>query len=132
MTVDENPDHVKIIDFGVARDLEVEIGPTQQGFLVGTPEYMAPELLHKGVKANPRTDLYAVGVTLYKLLTGVVPYRGSLPLAVTPRARRMPGRHRGHAKRTLQALVDEAGPRGVTSLAEPWLTWGASAHCRGR
>ena len=53
MTVDENPDHVKIIDFGVARDLEVEIGPTQQGFLVGTPEYMAPELLHKGVKANP-------------------------------------------------------------------------------
>ena len=81
VTVDDDPDHVKIIDFGVARDLMVEVGPTQQGFVVGTPEYMAPELLQSGVKANPRTDIYAVGVTLYKLLTGVVPYRGATAMA---------------------------------------------------
>ncbi len=77
VTVDDNPEHLKIIDFGVARDLEAAAGPTLQGFLVGTPEYMAPELLQKGIRAEPRTDIYALGATLYKLLTGVVPYRGA-------------------------------------------------------
>ncbi|MBL8975277.1 MAG: serine/threonine protein kinase, partial [Myxococcales bacterium] len=77
VTVDDNPEHIKIIDFGVARDLEAAAGPTLQGFLVGTPEYMAPEFLQRGVRAEPRTDIYALGATLYKLLTGVVPYRGA-------------------------------------------------------
>lgn len=81
VTVDDNPEHIKIIDFGVARDLEAAAGPTLQGFLVGTPEYMAPELLQRGVRAEPRTDIYALGATLYKLLTGVVPYRGANALA---------------------------------------------------
>ncbi len=81
VTVDGNPEHIKIIDFGVARELNAEAGPTQQGFLVGTPEYMAPELLEKGAKADARSDIYGVGVTLYKLLTGVVPYRGPNALA---------------------------------------------------
>lgn len=81
VTVDDNPEHIKIIDFGVARELNAEAGPTQQGFLVGTPEYMAPELLEKGARADARSDIYGVGATLYKLLTGVVPYRGPNALA---------------------------------------------------
>ena len=76
--VDDNPGHIKIIDFGVARD-EARAGPTQQGFLIGTPEYSAPELLG-GVKANPASDVYALGVTLYKLLTGLPPFRGATPM----------------------------------------------------
>lgn len=76
--VDDNPGHIKIIDFGVARD-EGRAGPTQQGFLIGTPEYSAPELLAGG-KANPSSDVYALGVTLYKLLTGLPPFRGSTPM----------------------------------------------------
>jgi serine/threonine protein kinase len=71
---DENPDHIKIIDFGIVRR-DAEQGPTQQGFLLGTPEYLAPEF-GRGVKANVSTDIYALGVTLYKLLTGKVPYKG--------------------------------------------------------
>lgn len=76
--VDDNPGHIKIIDFGVARD-EARAGPTQQGFLIGTPEYSAPELLAGG-KANPSSDVYALGVTLYKLLTGLPPFRGATPM----------------------------------------------------
>ena len=76
--VDDNPGHIKIIDFGVARD-EAQVGPTQQGFLIGTPEYSAPELLG-GTKATPSSDVYALGVTLYKLLTGLAPFRGFTPM----------------------------------------------------
>lgn len=78
VAVDGNPEHIKIIDFGVAREVRVEAGPTEQGVLPGTPEYMAPELvLNRGVRANERTDLYAVGVTLYKLVTGRLPFQGA-------------------------------------------------------
>lgn len=81
LAVDEDAGHIKLIDFGIVRELEASAGPTQQGFLIGTPEYMAPELVQDGFRADVRTDIYAIGVTLYKLLTGVVPYRGSNALA---------------------------------------------------
>lgn len=78
VAVDGNPEHIKIIDFGVAREIRIEAGPTEQGVLPGTPEYMAPELvLQRGARADERTDLYALGVTLYKLLTGRLPFQGS-------------------------------------------------------
>ena len=80
VSVDDNPEHIKIIDFGVARDLEGEAGPTQNGFLIGTPEYTAPELVRGISKASARTDIYALGVMLYKLLTGTVPFQGATPL----------------------------------------------------
>ncbi|HKY39084.1 MAG TPA: serine/threonine-protein kinase [Polyangiaceae bacterium] len=76
---------VKLFDFGVARipNDEAEQGIaahhnklTQVGALLGTPEYMAPEqLLARPVDA--RTDLYALGVTLYECLAGVVPFEGN-------------------------------------------------------
>jgi len=78
VAVDGNPEHIKIIDFGVARETRIEAGPTEQGVLPGTPEYMAPELvMQRGARADERTDLYALGVTLYKLLTGRLPFQGA-------------------------------------------------------
>lgn len=76
-TVDGSHEHIKIIDFGVAREIRIEAGLTEQGVLPGTPEYMAPELVKRGVRANERSDIYAVGATLYKLLTGHVPFQGA-------------------------------------------------------
>ena len=73
--MDDQEYQVKIIDFGIAREEGDAKAITQQGFLVGTPEYLAPELV-QGVKANVKTDVYAVGVTLYKLLTNTLPFRG--------------------------------------------------------
>jgi serine/threonine protein kinase len=69
--LDDNVDHVKLIDFGLARDMNSgEAGVTQEGIILGTPEYMAPELIASRATPDARSDVYALGATMYKLLTG--------------------------------------------------------------
>lgn len=65
---------VKVSDFGIAR-VEAINGMTQQGVTVGTPSYMAPEQF-SGQEIDRRADLYATGVVLFELLTGVRPFAG--------------------------------------------------------
>jgi serine/threonine protein kinase len=65
-----------VFDFGVARVPAEKNKLTQDGALLGTPEYMAPEQL-LAREVDGRTDLYAVGVTLYECLAGVVPFEGN-------------------------------------------------------
>jgi serine/threonine-protein kinase len=77
-------DFVKILDFGVAkvRDPDENQGRvTQQGVVFGTPEYMAPETARIGV-SDPRTDIYALGIMFYEMLTGTVPFTGETPVDV--------------------------------------------------
>jgi len=71
---------VKVTDFGIARVLGGERF-TQTGVLVGTPEYMAPELW-EGKEASKASDIYAFGVLVYEMLTGEVPFSGTTPMAV--------------------------------------------------
>lgn len=77
--VDGNPDHIKLIDFGITKKAGGDTGLTKDGFILGTPEYMAPEF-GSGAKASQSSDIYALGVTLYKLLTGHVPFKGKTGL----------------------------------------------------
>jgi len=73
---DQGQEVVKLFDFGVASVSKESNKLTQEGALLGTPEYMAPEqLLARAV--DGRTDLYALGVTLYECLAGVVPFEGN-------------------------------------------------------
>ena len=70
---------VKVIDFGIAKAIEgqaAERGPaTMQGMLIGTPEYMSPEQADPGrVDIDTRTDIYSLGVLLYELITGTLPF----------------------------------------------------------
>jgi serine/threonine-protein kinase len=77
-------DFVKILDFGVAkvRDPDASEGRvTQQGVVFGTPEYMAPETARIGV-SDPRTDIWALGVIFYEMLTGMVPFSGETAVDV--------------------------------------------------
>ena len=71
--------HVLLADFGIARD-SAETRLTGEGAGLGTVEYMAPEQAIG--RADKRSDIYSLGVVLYQLLTGVVPYSGSTPLQV--------------------------------------------------
>ena len=78
--LDENREPV-ITDFGLARrtDQGAEARLTQEGAIVGTPAYMAPEQLSgDSAKIGPACDVYALGVVMYELLTGQLPYRGSI------------------------------------------------------
>jgi serine/threonine protein kinase len=77
---DGKGDFVKILDFGIAKNIELakEGDPrlTQPGMAMGTPEYMAPEQA-AGAEIDRRIDVYATGAMLYELLTGHLPHEGS-------------------------------------------------------
>ena len=71
----------KVTDFGIARSLEVEHGMTQTGTVLGTSNYLSPE--QAGGKATtPSTDVYSLGVVVYELLTGEVPFPGENFVAI--------------------------------------------------
>ena len=70
----------KIVDFGLAKRLEVKEGPTQTGQVMGTPSYMAPEQARGQIReVGPATDVYALGAILYEMLTGRPPFKGTTP-----------------------------------------------------
>ena len=79
------PDFVKVMDFGLAKLRETEeqkrASITRDGFLVGTPYYMAPEHI-RGDTVDARTDVYALGAMLYKMIAGVPPFWATTPVAV--------------------------------------------------
>src|SRR5204862_6235033 len=68
---------VKVTDFGIAR-----AGPsqmTEEGSIIGTAQYLSPEQA-QGAPVTPASDLYSVGIVLYELLTGTVPFAGESPV----------------------------------------------------
>jgi serine/threonine protein kinase len=73
----------KVTDFGIARSLDVH-GVTQTGTVLGTSDYIAPEQA-RGQKVDPKTDIYSLGVVLYELLSGEVPFSGDNFVAVAMR-----------------------------------------------
>jgi eukaryotic-like serine/threonine-protein kinase len=75
---------VKVTDFGIARSLHVEHGVTQTGTVLGTSEYLAPEQAG-GSPVSPATDIYSLGVVLWELLAGDVPFSGENFVAVALR-----------------------------------------------
>lgn len=70
-----------LMDFGIARPSDVASGMTQTGMAIGTPHYMSPEQA-KGMAVDSRADLYSLGVVLFLLLTGRVPYHADSAVVV--------------------------------------------------
>ncbi|RME03807.1 MAG: response regulator [Planctomycetota bacterium] len=72
---------IKLFDFGLAKSLDTGMDLTRAGVIVGTPHYMAPEQF-TGEEFDYRTDVYALGVTLYVMLTGHLPFAGKTTMAL--------------------------------------------------
>jgi serine/threonine-protein kinase len=70
----------RIMDFGIARSLKGK-GITGAGVMIGTPEYMSPEQV-EGKDTDQRSDVYSLGVILYEMVTGRVPFEGDTPFTI--------------------------------------------------
>jgi len=94
LTADGTP---KITDFGLAKILDVDGGPTRTATMLGTPSYMAPEqAAGDATKVGTLADVYSLGAILYELLTGRVPFQGRTPLLTLEQVRHqepVPPRH---------------------------------------
>jgi eukaryotic-like serine/threonine-protein kinase len=78
----DDGDHIKLIDFGIAGSAgarRLTFGKFSR--LMGTPDYISPEQV-QGKRGDARSDLFALGVMLYEMLTGKAPFRGPNPLAI--------------------------------------------------
>jgi serine/threonine protein kinase/Tfp pilus assembly protein PilF len=77
--VDEDG-NARIMDFGIARSIKAK-GITGAGVMIGTPEYMSPEQV-EGKDVDQRSDIYSLGIIIYEMLTGRVPFEGDTPFTI--------------------------------------------------
>jgi serine/threonine-protein kinase len=103
---------VKLADLGLAKRMASEnaAGLTHAGAILGTPFYMAPEQAKDFSKVDRRSDIYSLGVTMYRMLTGRVPFDGRSPIEVMIKAldgKRIPIRElRDDVPAELEQIVD--------------------------
>jgi serine/threonine-protein kinase len=71
---------IKLMDFGIAKPVEGGDKAAPSGYIVGTPEYMSPEQ-GRGRSVDARSDIYSLGVVVYELFTGRVPFHADTPIA---------------------------------------------------
>ncbi len=115
---------VKVVDFGIARAM-TDVRGTQQGFFWGSPAYSAPELA-RGEAPTPATDIYSLGVVLFEMLTGRLPFEGADPLAVILGHIQQPPPPPSKLRPSLPPAVDQVV---LTSLAkEPAQRFASALH----
>src|SRR5262249_26441372 len=124
LTADGTP---KITDFGLAKVLDADLGPTRTETLLGTPSYMAPEqAAGDGRKVGTSADVYSLGAIFYELLTGRAPFQADTPLSTleqvrtqepVPPRRRRPSVSVDLETICLRCLEKEPGKRYPTALA---------------
>jgi serine/threonine protein kinase len=79
---DDNDDHIKILDFGIARMTNTGAKITVTGDIIGTAAYMAPEQARGDKDVDHRVDIYAIGIMMYEMLAGVRPFDGQDDFAI--------------------------------------------------
>ncbi len=107
----EEHDHVKVLDFGISRFLAASDKTGIGGNLLGTPEFMAPEQIVTPDQIDKRADIYALGVVLYEMLSGKVPFGyDNLPDTVRRTKQKTPGLDVEAAHRLLGRIVNDPPP----------------------
>jgi serine/threonine-protein kinase len=99
----------KVTDFGIARSLDVEHGVTQTGTILGTSNYIAPEQA-SGQPVDAHTDVYSLGIVLYEMLTGELPFPGESFVAIAMK----------HIQEPSPSVLDVRGdvPLGVAEMID--------------
>jgi serine/threonine protein kinase len=100
-------DFVKILDFGIAKVLSSQNQTTTAGRIFGTPHYMSPEQ-GRGDELDHRTDIYSLGVILYEMVTGHVPFDGDNPLGILTQ----------HMYVEVEAMSENCAPERTTPALE--------------
>ena len=119
-------ERVKVLDFGIAklREAKTDTFLTQAGTIIGTPQYMSPEQC-QGQSLDPRSDIYSIGIVLYEMLTGTVPFDGESTLQIVynqlhliPKSVRelAPQLSEPLAKVIMRALEKEPGERQSSAI----------------
>ena len=98
-------DKIALTDFGLAKQLAMDLEMTDPGLIFGTPHYMSPEQGH-GQEIDARTDLYSLGILLYEMLVGEKPYTDSNPMAIIYKHRHSPIPRLPEELGLLQPLID--------------------------
>src|ERR1700759_1740396 len=97
---------LKVTDFGIARSGTSQM--TEAGAIVGTAQYLSPEQA-RGAPVDPRSDIYSLGVVLYEMLTGKVPFSGDTPVEIAMKhlsqVPEVPSKLRGNIPHDLDAVV---------------------------
>jgi eukaryotic-like serine/threonine-protein kinase len=96
---------IALIDFGLAKHHALTLEITDKGLIFGTPHYMSPEQGH-GKPIDARTDLYALGVMLYEMLTGAKPFDADNPMAVIYKHAKLPVPRLPETLAVMQPIVD--------------------------
>ena len=97
---------LKVTDFGIARSGTSQM--TETGSIIGTAQYLSPEQA-KGAPVTPASDIYSVGIVLYEMLTGLVPFTGDTPLEIAMKhlsaIPEPPSEHRAEVPHDLDSIV---------------------------
>jgi eukaryotic-like serine/threonine-protein kinase len=116
---EEGVARVKVLDFGIAKlKSSADTGTlTQQGMIVGTPFYMSPEQC-KGEELDARSDIYSMGIILYEMLTGQVPFQAATPVGVVLKHANEPPRPPRELREGIPVPVQEVILRALKKLPD--------------
>jgi len=104
--------NVRILDFGLARFMEAD-GVTGSGVMLGTPEYMSPEQVDLK-EIDVRSDIYSLGVIMYEMVTGRVPFQGETPISIAIKHKS----ERPKDSREINPLVPDAMAKAILKCLE--------------
>lgn len=115
-------DYAKVLDFGIAKIKEPEDGfdpgLTAPDLVIGTPQYMSPEQCSQAPNIDARTDLYSLGVIIYEMLVGHVPFTGDSSTAVMMKHLQEPAPSVLNERPDLPAAVSHVVSRAMAKLPE--------------